>query len=283
MHRSPLLQRKTLGTRCEGRCRQAQPCADQHGLRRAEGRQPGSAAQQVHRDPRRQAPKEGRCPAPGVQGVQVRHRRHHHRRQRHRHHSQGVRESRLPDSPRQQATARDGCGIQGRAGEAPPRGGHRPGDRPSRPESNQRRGSRPPDETRPALCHRAPRRRLGRAPSGDHLSPSRHRQGQRSRRRPGQVACVLSSQGRREHPRPRIGGNHHSANGAQLQRIRAKPCAKPPSSTRWTWPRSRPRSSRSSPRRRKRKPPGRRRTKRSQRSRAQQRRRPRPRSVNQKH
>jgi ParB family chromosome partitioning protein len=46
----------------------------------------------------------------------------------------------LPNPPRQQATARDGRGIQGRAGEAPPRRGHRPGDRPSRPESNQRCG-----------------------------------------------------------------------------------------------------------------------------------------------
>ena len=137
MHRSPLLQRKTRGARGEDRRRQAQPCADQHGIRRAKGRQSGSAAQQVHRDPRRQAPKEGRCAAPGVQGVQVRHRCHHHRRQRHRHHSQGVRESRLPDPPRQQATARDRRGIQGRAGEAPPRRGHRQGNRPSRSESNQ--------------------------------------------------------------------------------------------------------------------------------------------------
>ena len=51
MHRSPLLQRKTCGARIEGSCRQAQPCADQHGIRRAKGRQPGTAAQQVHRDP----------------------------------------------------------------------------------------------------------------------------------------------------------------------------------------------------------------------------------------
>jgi hypothetical protein len=53
------------------------------------------------------------------------------------------------------------CGFQCRTGEAPPRGGHCSGYRPSRPESNQRCGSRPPDEARPTLCYRAPRHRFG--------------------------------------------------------------------------------------------------------------------------
>ena len=79
-------QCQTRGARGKDRCRQARACADQHGLRRAEGRQPGIAAQQVHRDPRRQAEVQRRGKAPGVQGVQVRHRGHRHRRQRHWHH-----------------------------------------------------------------------------------------------------------------------------------------------------------------------------------------------------
>ena len=183
--------------------------------------------------------KEGRCPAPGVQGVQVRYRCHHHRRQRHRHHSQGVRESRLPHSPRQQATARDGCGIQGRAGEAPPRRGHRPGDRPSRPESNQRRGSRPADEARPAFCHRAPCRRLGRAPSGDHLSASRHRQGQRQPETPRPNCSRPFFAKPTRAPSAGYWWQSPSCKRRTVPTNPRKPCAKPPSSTRWTWPRSR--------------------------------------------
>ena len=55
--------------------------------------------------------------------------------------------------PKKTATTDAGrCRLQGRTGEAPPRGGAGPGDRAARPESHRRGRSRPADETRPAVC-----------------------------------------------------------------------------------------------------------------------------------
>ena len=56
---------------------------------------------------------------------------------------------------RQQQRTPRRCRIQGRAGEAPPRGGDGPGHRIARAQSHRRRGSCPADETRPAVSGRA--------------------------------------------------------------------------------------------------------------------------------
>ena len=79
LHRPKLLSREGRCPCCQDHCGETQARANQHGLRPAAGRQRDVAAQQVHRNPAREAHDQRRGDATGVQDVQVHHRSHRRR------------------------------------------------------------------------------------------------------------------------------------------------------------------------------------------------------------
>ena len=135
---------------------------------------------------------------------------------------------------RQQAAQPRRCRIQGRAGEAPPRGGYRADHRNARSQSHRRRGSRPVDETRPAVSGRAAHGDAGRAAPVRSHPAAWHRQTQ-GRCGPGETAGRISSQGRGEQAGPHRGRDGDPAVHAQPDRRGKDSPRRRARSTRWTW------------------------------------------------
>ena len=124
----------------------------------------------------------------------------------------------------------------------------------ARLERHRRSGSRSPDEARPAFRGRASGRRYWTSAVWPSFSVSTASASRKTPPTP-RPSCL----------RPFFRKSDESTLGRLLVEMvilqsmhsrttPAKSCAKPPSSTRWTWPQSPPRSSRSSPRRTRRRP-----------------------------
>ena len=150
---------------------------------------------------------------------------------------------------KQQPADQHRCCIQGRAGKAPPRGSAGPGHRLACAQSHRRRGSRPADETRPAVSGGTAYGDAGRAAPVHSHPATWHRQAQ-GRCEPQRNCWPHFC------PRPRKA----SWAASWWRRPFSCPCttrptrqrfsAMPPMPTRWTWTPSPRQSSRSSRRRR---------------------------------